>query len=173
MRRSARTPSWATTLCAASLAARRSASPLVGPNTAAHLLATCSSAHKLCRLPCPAGGQGDGPTLSTSAGEMCVGPKNVFFLDEISTGLDSSTTYLIVKAIRNMVHMAQVRAAATWDHTVHGSLLSDEATRCFVLCSASLCSDAFWCCPALRAGLFAGHLPHGLAAARARGVRHL
>ena len=37
-----------------------------------------------------------------------MGPKNVFFLDEISTGLDSSTTFLIVKAIRNMVHMAQV-----------------------------------------------------------------
>ena len=50
--------------------------------------------------------------LKAHAGEMCVGPKNVFFLDEISTGLDSSTTYLIVKAIRNMVHMAQARAAA-------------------------------------------------------------
>lgn len=28
-------------------------------------------------------------------------------MDEISTGLDSSTTYLIVKCIRNFVHMAQ------------------------------------------------------------------
>ena len=73
-----------------------------------------------------------------------MGPKNVFFLDEISTGLDSSTTYLIVKAIRNMVHMAQVRVAAAWDHIDHSSLLSDEAIWCFVLCSASPCSDALW-----------------------------
>ena len=31
--------------------------------------------------------------------------------DEISTGLDSSTTYLITKCIRNFVHMQDVRAA--------------------------------------------------------------
>lgn len=30
-------------------------------------------------------------------------------MDEISTGLDSSTTYLIVKCIRNFVHMSQAR----------------------------------------------------------------
>jgi ABC-type multidrug transport system ATPase subunit len=39
---------------------------------------------------------------------MVVGPKATLFLDEISTGLDSSTTYLIVKCIRNFVHMGQV-----------------------------------------------------------------
>ena len=38
---------------------------------------------------------------------MMVGPKNTLFLDEISTGLDSSTTYLIVKSLRNFVHMQQ------------------------------------------------------------------
>ena len=42
------------------------------------------------------------------AGEMLVGPKNVLFLDEISTGLDSSTTFLIVKCMRNVCHMTQV-----------------------------------------------------------------
>ena len=31
------------------------------------------------------------------AGEMIVGPKRVLFMDEISTGLDSSTTYAIIK----------------------------------------------------------------------------
>lgn len=41
------------------------------------------------------------------AGEMMVGPKNTLFLDEISTGLDSSTTFLIVKSLRNFVHMQQ------------------------------------------------------------------
>ena len=31
--------------------------------------------------------------------------------DEISTGLDSSTTYLITKCIRNFVHMQDVRTS--------------------------------------------------------------
>ena len=42
-----------------------------------------------------------------AAGEMMVGPKNTLLLDEISTGLDSSTTFLIVKSLRNYVHMQQ------------------------------------------------------------------
>lgn len=42
-------------------------------------------------------------------GEMIVGPKSTLFLDEISTGLDSSTTHLIVKCARNFVHMSQAR----------------------------------------------------------------
>ncbi len=36
---------------------------------------------------------------------MMVGAKSTFFLDEISTGLDSSTTFLIVRSLRNFVHM--------------------------------------------------------------------
>lgn len=40
---------------------------------------------------------------------MIVGPKNTLFLDEISTGLDSSTTFLIVRCMRNFVHTLQVR----------------------------------------------------------------
>ena len=32
--------------------------------------------------------------------------------DEISTGLDSSTTFLITKCIRNFVHMQDVRTSA-------------------------------------------------------------
>ena len=39
-----------------------------------------------------------------SAGEMMVGSKTVFFMDEISTGLDSSTTYAIVKFLRDQTH---------------------------------------------------------------------
>ena len=45
--------------------------------------------------------------VSGSAGEMIVGPKTTLFLDEISTGLDSSTTFLIVKCMRNFVHLQQ------------------------------------------------------------------
>lgn len=37
-------------------------------------------------------------------GEMVVGPAKVLFMDSISTGLDSSTTYLIVSCLRNLCH---------------------------------------------------------------------
>ncbi|KAK4353409.1 hypothetical protein RND71_028927 [Anisodus tanguticus] len=40
-----------------------------------------------------------------TTGEMLVGPAKVFFMDEISTGLDSSTTFQIVKYMRQMVHI--------------------------------------------------------------------
>lgn len=45
---------------------------------------------------------------SIGAGEMLVGPAKVFFMDEISTGLDSSTTYQIVKYMRQIVHIQDV-----------------------------------------------------------------
>ncbi|XP_021845699.1 ABC transporter G family member 39 isoform X2 [Spinacia oleracea] len=41
-------------------------------------------------------------------GEMLVGPTNVFLMDEISTGLDSSTTFRICKNLRQIVHMMDV-----------------------------------------------------------------
>lgn len=39
---------------------------------------------------------------------MLVGPAKAFFMDEISTGLDSSTTFQIVKFMRQMVHIMDV-----------------------------------------------------------------
>lgn len=42
-----------------------------------------------------------------NAGEMIVGPRKTLFMDEISTGLDSSTTYQIVKCMRNFVHQME------------------------------------------------------------------
>jgi ABC-type multidrug transport system ATPase subunit len=36
---------------------------------------------------------------------MLVGPAKAFFMDEISTGLDSSTTFQIVKCLRHVVHL--------------------------------------------------------------------
>lgn len=36
---------------------------------------------------------------------MLVGPKKTLFMDEISTGLDSSTTFQIVKCMRDFVHL--------------------------------------------------------------------
>ena len=43
-----------------------------------------------------------------SAGEMLVGPAKALFMDEISNGLDSSTTFEIVKFMRQMVHIMDV-----------------------------------------------------------------
>jgi ABC-type multidrug transport system ATPase subunit len=40
-----------------------------------------------------------------SLGEMLAGPVKAFFMDEISTGLDSSTTFQIVKCLRHIVHV--------------------------------------------------------------------
>ncbi|BDA47821.1 probable pleiotropic drug resistance protein 1 [Coccomyxa sp. Obi] len=51
-----------------------------------------------------------GQKKRVTTGEMVVGPKATLFLDEISTGLDSSTTHLIVKCARNFVHMSQARS---------------------------------------------------------------
>ncbi|XP_074289923.1 ABC transporter G family member 31 isoform X2 [Silene latifolia] len=45
-----------------------------------------------------------GQRKRVTTGEMVVGPKKTLFMDEISTGLDSSTTYQIVKCTRNFVH---------------------------------------------------------------------
>ncbi|XP_024402862.1 ABC transporter G family member 31 isoform X2 [Physcomitrium patens] len=46
-----------------------------------------------------------GQKKRVTTGEMVVGPKKTLFMDEISTGLDSSTTYQIVKCTRNFVHL--------------------------------------------------------------------
>lgn len=46
--------------------------------------------------------------MSARAGEIIVGPKRVYFMDEISTGLDSSTTFQIVRCLRDMCHVSDV-----------------------------------------------------------------
>ncbi|RDX92405.1 Pleiotropic drug resistance protein 2, partial [Mucuna pruriens] len=43
-----------------------------------------------------------------NAGEMLVGPAKAVFMDAISTGLDSSTTFQIVRFMRQMVHIMDV-----------------------------------------------------------------
>ena len=40
-----------------------------------------------------------------TTGEMLVGPARALFMDEISTGLDSSTTYQIVNSLRQSIHI--------------------------------------------------------------------
>ncbi|XP_028766306.1 pleiotropic drug resistance protein 1 [Neltuma alba] len=46
-----------------------------------------------------------GQRKRVTTGEMMVGPANAMFMDEISTGLDSSTTFQIVKCLRQIVHI--------------------------------------------------------------------
>ncbi|KAK3189997.1 hypothetical protein Dsin_029558 [Dipteronia sinensis] len=44
------------------------------------------------------------------AGEMIVGPTKALFMDEISTGLDSSTTFQIVTYLQQLVHITDATA---------------------------------------------------------------
>uniref|UniRef100_A0A1D1XCF5 Pleiotropic drug resistance protein 2 n=2 Tax=Anthurium amnicola TaxID=1678845 RepID=A0A1D1XCF5_9ARAE len=46
-----------------------------------------------------------GQKKRATTGEMLVGPARALFMDEISTGLDSSTTFQIVKFMKQMVHV--------------------------------------------------------------------
>ncbi|KAL6656651.1 hypothetical protein ACP70R_004431 [Stipagrostis hirtigluma subsp. patula] len=46
-----------------------------------------------------------GQKKRVTTGEMLTGPAKALFMDEISTGLDSSSTFQIVKYIRQMVHV--------------------------------------------------------------------
>ncbi|KAK9866071.1 hypothetical protein WJX84_000160, partial [Apatococcus fuscideae] len=52
-------------------------------------------------------GVSGGQKTRVTTGEALVGPKSTFFMDEISTGLDSSTTFLITKALRNFAHLSK------------------------------------------------------------------
>ncbi|KAK3411003.1 hypothetical protein EUGRSUZ_J03025 [Eucalyptus grandis] len=46
-----------------------------------------------------------GQRKRVTTGEMLVGPSNAFFMDEISNGLDSSTTSQIVNSLKQFVHI--------------------------------------------------------------------
>ncbi|XP_035820968.1 ATP-binding cassette sub-family G member 8 [Zea mays] len=48
-----------------------------------------------------------------TTGEMLVGPTKVLFMDEISMGLDSSTTFQIVKCIQQIVHLGEATVLAS------------------------------------------------------------
>ncbi|GMI77981.1 PLEIOTROPIC DRUG RESISTANCE 1, pleiotropic drug resistance 1, ATP-binding cassette G29 [Hibiscus trionum] len=56
-----------------------------------------------------------GQKKRVTTGEMIVGPTKTLFMDEISTGLDSSTTYQIVKYLQQIAHLT--------DATIFMSLL--------------------------------------------------
>ncbi|KAK0584985.1 hypothetical protein LWI29_021690 [Acer saccharum] len=52
-----------------------------------------------------------GQKKRVTTGEMLVGPAKVLLMDEISTGLDSSTTFQICKFMKQMVHVMDVTIA--------------------------------------------------------------
>ncbi|RZC92754.1 hypothetical protein C5167_007814 [Papaver somniferum] len=49
-----------------------------------------------------------GQKKRVTTGEMVVGPAKAYFMDEISTGLDSSTTFQIIKFMKQLVHVMNV-----------------------------------------------------------------
>lgn len=51
-----------------------------------------------------------GQKKRVTTGEMIAGPKKTLFMDEISTGLDSSTTFQIVRSLRDFVQLASATA---------------------------------------------------------------
>ncbi|OIV92096.1 hypothetical protein TanjilG_27251 [Lupinus angustifolius] len=51
-----------------------------------------------------------GQRKRVTTGEMLVGPAKALFLDEISTGLDSSTTFQIVNSLKQYVHILKATA---------------------------------------------------------------
>ncbi|KAL2630297.1 hypothetical protein R1flu_014983 [Riccia fluitans] len=48
-----------------------------------------------------------GQKKRVTTGEMIVGPTKTLFMDEISTGLDSSTTFQVVKVLRDITHVLE------------------------------------------------------------------
>ncbi|PKA64631.1 Pleiotropic drug resistance protein 12 [Apostasia shenzhenica] len=48
-----------------------------------------------------------GQRKRVTIGEMIVGPTRTLFMDEISTGLDSSTTHQVVKCLQQIVHLGE------------------------------------------------------------------
>ncbi|OIW15880.1 hypothetical protein TanjilG_04415 [Lupinus angustifolius] len=52
-------------------------------------------------------GVSGGQKKRVTTGEMIVGPTKTLFMDEISTGLDSSTTFQIVKCFQQIVHLSE------------------------------------------------------------------
>ncbi|KAF9592637.1 hypothetical protein IFM89_016294 [Coptis chinensis] len=55
-------------------------------------------------------GVSGGQKKRLTTGEMIVGPTNALFLDEISNGLDSSTTFQVVSYIQQLVHITDATA---------------------------------------------------------------
>ena len=72
------------------------------------------------------------------AGEVLVSPKMVLLMDEISTGLDSSTTYQICSCLRNLAHLRRC--------TILVSLLQPAPETFALFDDLLLLSEGAGCC---------------------------
>ncbi|KAK9836042.1 hypothetical protein WJX81_008449 [Elliptochloris bilobata] len=57
-------------------------------------------------------GVSGGQVKRTSAGEVLVGPQRVYFLDEVTTGLDSATAHQVVSVLRDLAHLESATVLA-------------------------------------------------------------
>ena len=69
------------------------------------------------------------------AGEVLVGPQRVYFLDEVTTGLDSATAHQVVSVLRDLAHLESVRACLLHRHLCHAA--SARLHMCAPLCLAA------------------------------------
>jgi len=81
-------------------------------------------------------GVSGGQRKRVTTGEMIVGPRKTLFMDEISTGLDSSTTVQIVKCIWNAVHQMEA--------TVLMALLQPAPETFDLFDDLVLLSEGYW-----------------------------
>eukprot|EP00891_Asterochloris_glomerata_P003325 jgi/Astpho2/3325/fgenesh1_pm.00054_%23_6_t len=78
-------------------------------------------------------GVSGGQKKRVSTGDLMVGPFQVLLMDEISTGLDSSTTFTIVRCLKHMAHLGEATllvallqpAPEVWDEFDDIMLLAD------------------------------------------------
>ena len=97
--------------CAASPAARRSAcaSPQVRARFAPLFPALRSAVLPIAFA----------PGFGFQGREMLVGPTKLLLVDEISTGLDSSATFRILKCIQQILHLVEATAVASEGQVVY------------------------------------------------------
>ncbi|XP_043724451.1 pleiotropic drug resistance protein 3-like [Telopea speciosissima] len=55
-------------------------------------------------------GVSGGQKKRVTTGEMIIGPNKALFMDDISTGLDSSTTFQIISCVRHLIHLTDSTA---------------------------------------------------------------
>eukprot|EP00887_Chlorella_sp_A99_P006644 scaffold3.g6644.t1 len=82
---------------------RRGAEARVKPHIVLRLLGLHEVAHTIVGDAMKRGISG-GQRKRVTTGEIIVGPQGVIFMDEISTGLDSATTFSVVQSFRNAAH---------------------------------------------------------------------
>ena len=73
-------------------------------------------------------------------------PSKVIFADEISTGLDSSTTFQIVQSFSNLAHMRKVPTSAQSLSDLFAMRHVNVASQCLRCAALLYASNAFCCC---------------------------